>query len=419
MRFIKAYFKVSLVKKILAAMIIGVVLGLIFGEPVAVIYPFGDLFIRLLKMIVMPIILFTIIVGASFIHPAQLGRVGVRVFIFYMCTSIFAITIGLILANVFSLGEGLSLPALTENFKPNVKAPTVVEVILNVVPTNPFGSLSTAKPLQIIFFGLIFGFSLAYLKHSDNAKIKKHAETTYGFFEICAQCMFKITRGILEYAPIGILAIMATVIGQSGAEVVGPFLGMVLVAYLGMGMMIFVVYPSLLLLFGISPFKFFMAVKEAMLTAYTSRTSSGTLPVSIDCAQNKLGISNKVASFSLPLGATINMDGTSLYLAIEVIFAAHVFGVDLSMSQQITILLTALLASIGTAGVPSASLVMLIGILKVVKLPTSIIPMFAGFDPICDMMRTMTNVTGDLTGTTIVAKVENEIDYNKGVWRKS
>jgi len=409
------YLHFSLVYKIMIGFGIGAILGLILGPKAGIIYPLGEIFIRLLKMIVMPIILSTLIIGAASINPRNLGRIGGKIIIYYIVTSAFAVVIGLLLANFFDLGSGLSIrpPA---GYSPDLTAPSIVDVFLGIIPTNPFGSLSKTEPLPIIFFALIFGVGLAHLRHSHREKMKKSADVLLNFFQATTEIIFMITRGVLEYAPIGILAIMARVVGENGAAVFGPFVKLIAIAYLGMLMHIFLVYGGLLLLFRINPWRFFQGIKEALVTAYVSRTSSGTLPVSIMCAEENLGVSNEVCSFTLPLGATINMDGTALYIAIEAIFAAHMFGIDLSLSQQITILITVILASIGTAGVPSASLVMLGGVLKAVKLPLSVIPIFAGFDPLCDMMRTLTNVTGDLTGTVIVAKSEGKLDTNTGTW---
>jgi len=412
---LKRYFEFSLIYKIAIGFILGIVLGFILGPSASVLDFFGEIFIRLLKMIVMPIILFTIIVGAASISPKSLGRVGGKIFIYYMITTTFAIIIGLVLGNVFQPGEGLSLPPPPE-FNPDIAPLALKDVFLGIIPTNPFGSLSSGEPLPVIFFALIFGLGLSFLKDSGKGKIKDAAHMVYDGCQVAAEIIFKITRGVLEYAPFGILAIMAGVIGERGAEVLGPFMKLIVLGYAGMTLHILLVYGGFLLLFRINPIKFLKGSKEAMITAYTSRTSSGTLPVSLSCAEENLGVSNRVCSFTLPLGATINMDGTAIYMVLECIFAANLFGVELTISQQIVILVTILLSSIGTAGVPSASLVLLTGVLKAVKLPLNVIPMFAGFDPICDMMRTMTNVTGDLVGTVVVAKTEGELNTNTGVW---
>lgn len=409
------YLRFSLVYKIMIGFGLGIVLGFAIGPKADALYPLGDVFIRLLKMIVMPIILSTIIVGAASINPRNLGRIGGKIILYYIATSAFAVTIGLVLANLFDIGRGLNIrpPA---GYQPDVAAPSIVDVFLSIVPTNPFASLSNAEPLPIIFFSVIFGLGLAHLRHSPSEGLKKCGNVLFDVFQATTEIIFMITRGVLEYAPVGIAAIMAKVVGENGAAVFGPFIKLIVLAYFAMLAHILFVYGGLLLLFRINPWRFFQGIKEAIVTAYVSRTSSGTLPVSMMCAEENLGVSNDVCSFTLPLGATINMDGTALYIALEAIFAAHMFGVDLTFSQQVIILITVLLASIGTAGVPSASLVMLGGVLKAVKLPLSAIPIFAGFDPICDMMRTLTNVTGDLVGTAIVAKTEGKLDAKVGTW---
>lgn len=412
---LKRYLQISLVWKIFAALIIGVIVGCIWGPGAAALSPFGDLFIRLLKMIVMPIVFLTITLGVSGITPSRLGRVGGKIFIYYMLTSMIAISIGLGLATFFDLGKNLQLPMVGE-FDPIVTPPSIIELILRCFPTNPFAALTGNDPLPVIVLAIIIGLSLAFIRDHNNHKLRAAAETTFQVFTALTEVAFLITRGVLEYAPFGVVALIAGVVGLKGASVLGDFAALIAVAYLGMFLHIILVYGGSLKLFGLSPIKFFIGIKEALLTAYATRTSSGTLPVSISCAEQQLGIPNRVAAFTLSLGATINMDGTALYLAMEVVFAANVFGLELGMTEYFAIMFTAMLSSIGTAGVPSASLIMLTTVLQSVRLKPTIIPIFAGFDPICDMMRTVTNVAGDLTGTAIIAKSEGELNTNEGVW---
>jgi len=407
--FIKRYFEFPLIYKIMIGFFAGIILGMMIGESADAIHIFGDIFIRLLKMIVMPIIFTTIVVGAASISPKSLGRIGGKILIYYIFTTVIAILIGLAAGNIFNLGSGIPLPP-PEDFTPGATPPGITHILIGVIPENPFASLAKGDPLPIIFFTLIFGLGLAYLRHSKKEKIARAAEELFDISMVLAEVIFKITHGILEYAPFGVFAIMAGVIGAHGMDVIGPFVKLIVIAYAAMLFHILVTYCGLLSLFGINPIRFFKATKEALVTAYVSRTSSGTLPVSLACAEEKLGVSNRISSFTLPLGATINMDGTAIYLVLEVMFASQIFGVELTISQQAAILVTVLLASIGTAGIPSASIILLGGVLKVANLPLSVIPMFAGFDPICDMMRTFTNVAGDLVGTTIVAKTEGEMD---------
>jgi Na+/H+-dicarboxylate symporter len=412
---LRRYFAFPLVWKIFIALLSGAVLGVIMGPEAQVLAPFGELFIRLLKMIVIPIVLLTITVGVAGISPSRLGRIGGKVILFYFVTSAFAIAIGLSLAQFFALGEGLTLPMIGE-YDPNVESPSLVGLILRCFPVNPFGAIAGGDPLPVIVTALLVGLGLATVRESVVASVREAAETTIRVLIALMEVVFLIVRGVLEYAPFGIIALVAGVVGVKGPAVLGDFAALVAVAYAGMALHIVLVYGGLLRLCGVPFIKFLRGVKEALLTAYATRTSSGTLPVSIACAENNLRVPNHIAGFTLSLGATINMDGTALYLAMEVVFAANVFGLDLGMTEYITIMVTALLASIGTAGVPSASLIMLTTVLESVRLKPTIVPLLAGFDPICDMMRTVTNVCGDLTGTVVVAKSEGELDMTSGIW---
>ncbi|MBU4484403.1 dicarboxylate/amino acid:cation symporter, partial [bacterium] len=393
--------------------ILGGLVGLIFGEQILFLQFFGDLFIRLLKMIMMPIIFTTITVGAASINPKNLGNIGGKIVLYYIFTSIIAVAIGLALGNYFQPGVNLNIE-LPSNYNPDISTPSLSQIFLSIVPTNPFASFANTEPLPIIFFSIILGLGIAHLKDSKKEALRSGANTVFNALQAITEVIFMITRGILEYAPIGTFAIIAIVIADKGTSVIGPFMKLIVLAYSGMLLHIILVYGGLLLLFGINPWRFFKNIKEALITAYVSRTSSGTLPVSMICAEENLKIPNSICAFTLPLGATINMDGTALYIGLEIIFAANMFGIDLAISQQITIIVTIVLISIGTAGIPSASLILLGGVLKAVNLPLSVIPIFAGFDPICDMMRTLTNVAGDLTGTAIVAKTEEKNLIKKG-----
>ncbi len=409
----RRYWNFPLVYKIMLGFILGGLVGFIFGEQILFLQFFGDLFIRLLKMIMMPIIFTTITVGAASINPKNLGNIGGKIVLYYIFTSIIAVAIGLALGNYFQPGVNLNIE-LPSNYNPDISTPSLSQIFLSIVPTNPFASFANTEPLPIIFFSIILGLGIAHLKDSKKEALRSGANTVFNALQAITEVIFMITRGILEYAPIGTFAIIAIVIADKGTSVIGPFMKLIVLAYSGMLLHIILVYGGLLLLFGINPWRFFKNIKEALITAYVSRTSSGTLPVSMICAEENLKIPNSICAFTLPLGATINMDGTALYIGLEIIFAANMFGIDLAISQQITIIVTIVLISIGTAGIPSASLILLGGVLKAVNLPLSVIPIFAGFDPICDMMRTLTNVAGDLTGTAIVAKTEEKNLIKKG-----
>jgi len=424
---LRKYLEFPIIYKIAIGFVVGVIIGVIAGAFVGPhafdpIKPLGDLFIRLLKMIVAPIILFTLVVGAASISPARLGRIGVKIIVYYLITSAVAVTIGLAMANLFRPGAGLKLAEATKEITVK-KAPPIVEVLLNIVPTNPFASLAEGKVLQIIFFAIVVGIAIAYLKESKIERIAKAANTVYSVFDGLAEVMYKIVRGILQYAPIGVFALIGYVVARYGPGVLGPLAIVVIALYVGLFIHIVVVYGGILSAFKLNLIKFLKGVKEAMLTAFVTRSSSGTLPVTMSVAESNLRISRSIYAFTLPLGATINMDGTAMYQAICTIFVANALGIPLTISQQLIIVLTAVLASIGTAGVPGAGLIMLAMVLEAVGLPltdpavAAAYSMIAGIDVILDMGRTMVNVTGDLVGTTIVAKTEGEIDLSSGVWK--
>lgn len=424
MGLLKSYLEYPVLRKILIGLILGAVYGLIvggIGHPGAAtaIKPLGDLFVRLLKMLVMPIILASLVVGAASISPARLGRVGVKIVLYYLVTSAFAVFIGLIMANLFKPGLGLEL-GTGEGKAIEATAPSLVDTLLNIVPKNPFGALSSGAVLPTIFFAIILGIALSYLMTSENERIRNSATTLYNAFDGLAEAMYKIVRGVMQYAPIGVFALIAYIMAVYGPKVVGPLAKVTFAVYLGLIIQIVVVYGILLKVFGLDLIKFLNKAKDAMITAFVTRSSSGTLPVTMRVAEENMGAPRSIYSFTLPLGATINMDGTALYQGVCAMFIAFAIGQPLPFSQQLVIVITAVLASIGTAGVPGAGAIMLAMVLESVGLslePGTAVAlayaMILGIDAILDMGRTMVNVTGDLAGTTIVTKTEGELDESK------
>ncbi len=424
MSLFRRYLEYPIIYKILIGFILGIIIGAIVGEPIAVIKPLGDLFIRLLKMIVAPIILFSLVIGAASISPARLGKVGVKIIIYYLITSAIAVLIGIAMANLFKPGAGLQLAGEAKKITVS-PPPPITEVLLNIIPTNPFAALTEGKVLQIIFFAVVLGIAIAYLRESKIERVRTVADTVFKVFDGLAECIYKIVRGILQYAPIGVFALIGYVVAKYGPGILGPLAIVVVALYVGLFLHIFLIYGGILASFKLSIIKFLRGAKEAMLTAFVTRSSSGTLPVTMTVADQNFRISRSVYAFTLPLGATINMDGTAMYQAISTIFIANALGIPLTPTQQLLIVITAVLASIGTAGVPGAGLIMLAMVLEAVGLPLTepsvalAYSMIAGIDVILDMGRTMVNVTGDLAGTIIVAKTEGEIDLSSGVWKSS
>jgi Na+/H+-dicarboxylate symporter len=424
MKWLSWYFRSNLLVRILVGLVLGSVAGLIFGPKISWVSPFGDVFVRLLKMIVVPVVLFTLVVGAASIHPARLGRVGAKALILYMATTAFAVTIGLVAGNIFTPGKGMELVGTASAFGKQVSRPSLMQTLLAIVPQNPFNAIVSGDMLPIIFFALIFGMGVAYLRESNDERVRNAANTVFNFFDGGAEVMYKVVVWILQYAPIGVFALIAVVFGKQGAQAFGP-LGMVtLSVYLALLVHVLFTYSGLLLLFRINPKQFFARAREAMVTAFVTRSSGGTLPVTMDVAETRMGVSKGVYSFTLPLGATINMDGTAIYQGVCALFIAFAIGSPLNLGQQVTVILTATLASIGTAGVPGAGAIMLLMVLDSVGLKvepgTTVAAAYAmifGIDALLDMGRTALNVTGDLVVTCGVAKGEGELDQT--YWGKA
>jgi Na+/H+-dicarboxylate symporter len=413
------YFRANLLLRILAGLILGAVVGLIAGPEIAWVKPFGDVFVRLLKMIVMPVVFFTLVVGAASISPARLGRVGAKIVVYYLFTSAFAVTIGLLFGNLLHPGMGLDLGG-GEAAGRELTEPSFVDTLVNIIPTNPFASLAEGAVLPTIFFAIIFGIGISYLQVGSNERVRKAASTLLGCCDGAAEVMYKVVGGVLQYAPIGVFALIAVVFGEQGAEAFGPLGRVTLTMYLALAIHLAVVYGGLLSIFKFNPLKFLGSAKEAMITAFVTRSSSGTLPVTMKCAEENMGISRSVFSFTLPLGATINMDGTAIYQGVCALFVAFAVGLPLDFAQQVTVVITAVLASIGTAGVPGAGAIMLLLVLNSVGLSVNpgtpvamAYAMILGVDALLDMGRTSLNVTGDLAGTAIVAKTEKETNSEK------
>lgn len=423
MKWLNWYFKTNLLVRILLGLILGAVAGLVFGPKIVWVNPLGDIFVRLLKMIVMPVVMFTLIVGAASIHPARLGRVGVKALGIYMITTAFAVALGLIMGNIFHPGKGLELAGAASTFGKELTQPSLIDTIVNIVPKNPFSAISSGDILPTIFFCLIFGIGVAFLRESEEERVRDAANTVFKFFEGGAEVMYKVVNWILQYAPIGVFALIAVVFGKQGAEAFGPLGIVTFSVYLGLLAHLIFVYGALLSIFRINPLQFIIRAKEATITAFVTRSSGGTLPVTLGVARDKMGVSKGVYSFTLPLGATINMDGTAIYQGVCAVFVGFAIGSPLTFAQQMTVIMTAVLASIGTAGVPGAGAIMLLMVLNSVGLKvepgTTVAMAYAmifGIDALLDMGRTALNVTGDLAVTCAVAKSEGEMDENS--WAK-
>ena len=378
----------------------------------------GALCIRSLRFIAVPIVLFSLIEGASSLNDLKkLSRIGGKTMGIYIGTTAVSISVGLFFANLVRPGTmvstdvrdrlaGQGAEAAGEKIAA-AQAPDVWSTFLNIVPTNPFGALAEGNMLQVVFFALAVGISLT-LVAEEKANVVIHAASAM------TDVIIKLVHVIMLVAPYAVFALIAKVIAQLGADVLLALAAYAAVVVAGLATMVFVVYPTALrVLTPVRYRRFFRAIAPAQLLAFSSSSSSATLPVTMECAEERLGISEEVAAFALPLGATINMDGTALYQGVAALFIAQLYGIDLDVGQQLTIVLTATLASIGTAGVPGVGLIMLVIVLQSVGMPQEVmaggIAIIFGVDRILDMCRTACNVTGDCMVASYVAASEDAL----------
>ena len=399
--------KKSLIWQIIAAFILAVLTGVIFGEKINIVAPLGDLFLRLIKFIIVPLILSTIIVGVASTDDVQkLGRLGGKTISYYLITSLIAISLGLFAGYIFTPGAGTDIQLSSKDKVEVQESEGVIDTILNIVPTNPIESLATGNVLQIIFLSIFLGVGITL--------VGKKAEPVKLFFDGLAEIMYKITGIIMALAPIGIFGLLAPVVGEYGAKVLLPLLKLIIAMLITCIIHVIVVYSIAVKTFGrVSPIKFLKAMFPAAMVAFSTSSSSGTLPVTMKCVEDDLKVSKETSSFVLPLGATINMDGTAIYQGLTVMFIAQYYGEALTFSQLATIALIATFASIGTAGVPGAGMIMLTLVLTAVNLPLEGIALVAGVDRILDMMRTTVNIVGDASASVVVDASEKNHTYNE------
>jgi Na+/H+-dicarboxylate symporter len=392
----------SFMLKMSVGFLLGIVVGLIFGEAAGVLSPLGDLLLRLLNLIVIPLVVFTLIAAVDQLNPAKLGRIGGKVFSFYFITTGIAIIFGIVLALLIRPGTGLTLP----NAEVEVpERPSVVDTLLAIVPNNLFSALVNADILALIFVAVIVGFSISSMIHSGEERISKMGHFLSDLTASLSEVTFRVLNGILQYAPIGIFAIAASAIGSQGIQTLISLGKLTAVIYGGIALQFLLVYFVIMKLFGVRIREFLRNVKDAIGTAFMTSSSLGTLPVTMKAAK-RAGISDDVASFSLPLGATVNMDGAAIRLGASVVFAADIVGLELGFAAILGIIVTGTLASIGTAGVPGAGLIALSIVLTQAGLPIEVVALVAGIDAILGMGATATNVTGDLVGASVVDKSE-------------
>ena len=377
-----------------------------------ILYVIGQGFIRLMKMLVVPLVFCSIVCGSMSIGDTKkLGAVGVRTLIFYLTTTALAVTVALSVGNLLNPGIGLDMSKIKSSADAveTMESTSLISTILNIIPDNPINSLASGNMLQIIVFALIVGLILA--------KIGDRAETVANFISQFNDIMMEMTMMVMAIAPIGVFCLVARTFANIGFSALVPLAKYMIAVLLALALQCLGVYQILLKIFtGLNPIRFLKKFFPVMAFAFSTATSNATIPLSIDTLDKKVGVSKKISSFTIPLGATINMDGTSIMQGVAVVFAAQAFGIHLDMMDYITVIGTATLASIGTAGVPSVGLVTLTMVFNSVGLPVEAIGLIMGIDRILDMVRTAVNITGDAVCTTIVAKQNNALDlevFNK------
>lgn len=391
-------------QKVMIGMVFGGITGIIFGEKATILLPIGKAFIAAIKMLVVPLIFVSLVGGVTAIKDVtRMGRIGVKTFCLYILTTSIAIPIGLVMALWLKPGEGINLSS--EAISTIKEAPSILDTLLGIIPTNPVGALASGDVLQIIVFAIFLGVAINL--------VGKKAEPVKEVFDSFAEVMYKLTDIVIAFAPLGVFALIANTAGKHGLEVLLPLGKVIIGVYAGCLLHALVTFGGgIALLTKLNPLRFFKGIFEAQLVAFSTTTAAGTLPVTMKCAVNKLGISKDTASFVLPVGTTINLDGTALYQALTAVFIAQAYGIDLGMSEYGMILLTAILASIGTASVPGGGLIVLSLVLTSAGLPIEGIALVAGIDRILDMARTTVNVTGDAAVALVIANSENDVDLN-------
>ena len=408
--------KISLGNWILIGMLLGLIVGLILNFYVTdpfikdivlmnnIFYLGGTGFIRLMKMLVVPLVFFSIVVGvASISDVRKIGKIGGTTILIYLLTTAVAVTIALMIGMLFKPGLGLHLVDIAQTSNVTVNQ-TITDTVLNIIPENPFNSLATGDMLPVIIFGLLVGIILA--------KLRDETDVVNNFFTQGNTIMMEMTSIVMKFAPIGVFCLMAKTFGNLGFDAIIPLTKYVACVLLGLAIQAFVVYPGLLVIFTrLNPIRFFRKFFSVMFFAFSSSTSNATIPLNID-KLHELGVSRDVSSFTIPLGATINMDGTAIMQGVAVMFAAQAYGIDLGTTALLTVIVTAVMASVGTAGVPSVGMVTLSMVFNSVGLPVAAIGVIFGIDHILDMFRTAVNVTGDAICTMIVSFTNNSFDID-------
>ncbi|CEO38675.1 dicarboxylate/amino acid:cation symporter [Photobacterium kishitanii] len=409
--------KMSLTGRVILGMVLGILTGFMIRSlfaDIAFIHDYivnglfdvgGKIFIASLKMLVVPLVFVSLVCGTSSLKDlATLGRLGGKTLAFYLTTTALAITLALTMANIFQPGTGADLTAAT-TFA-SKEAPSLGSVIVGMFPTNPISAMASGNTLQIIVFAVLFGIAIS--------AAGKPGERLAGVFADLNEVIMKLVALLMNIAPYGVFFLMAKLFTGLGIDAIFSLINYFLVLVAALLIHALVTYSVMLKAFtGLSPITFLKKMEDAVMFAFSTASSNATIPVTMETATKRLGVNNKIASFTVPLGATINMDGTAIMQGVATVFIAQAFNIDLTMTDYLMVILTATLASVGTAGVPGVGLIMLAMVLNQVGLPVEGIALIMGVDRLLDMVRTAVNITGDSVVTCIVAKSEGEMDVER------
>lgn len=399
----KPWNRLSLFTRIMIGFVLGILVGLVFGPQAAILNPLGTILTRLLTMVVAPMVLCLLVVAAADVGDGKkLGRMGVKTVAAFLISTAFAIVVGLFFANLFHVGTGVDLSGTVPAVKKSTQDVSLIGTLVNIIPSNPFQSLAQQNLLQIIFFALILGFCLM--------KMGSKGEPLLNIFRVGKEVMGDLTNRVLEFTPYGVFGLMATVVGKNGSAIMIPYLKCIAALYLSGFLYVIIIQAGVMggLIGHISPLRFLRTMKEAMAFVFATCSSVATIPINLKCTKN-LGVDEDTANFIIPFGAVMNMNGTAIYEAVAVVFTAEIFGIHLSATDQLMVMVSATLAAIGTAGIPGSGLVMLTIVLSAAHLPMEAIGLLAGIDRILNMGRVIPNIVGDAASAVVIAKSEGTL----------
>ena len=380
--------------------VLGIAVGLIWGPGAKALNPLGTILTRLLTMVVAPLVLCLLVCAAADVGDGKkLGRMGVKTVVCFLLSTAIAIVLGLVTSNIIGVGTGVTIQQTASQAASSAKEVSMLDTLINIIPNNPFEALAKQNLLQIIFFALILGFALM--------KLGEPVKPLLDIFRSGQEAMKEITNIVLEFTPFGVFGLMAYVVVSNGPEILIPYIKAIAAMYIAGAIYVIVVQAGIMVgvIGRVNPFRFLKTMKEAMAFVFATCSSVATIPLNLKCTKD-LGVDDETANFVIPFGAVMNMNGTAIYEAVAVVFTAQIFGIELSFTQQVMIMLTATLASIGTAGIPGSGLVMLTIVLSSVNLPMEAIGLLAGIDRILNMGRVIPNIVGDAASAVIVSRTE-------------